>query len=906
MEWKTSGFDGFSKGVLGNGGQNLYISKNGILQRIFLFDVNNDGYPDLLFANSQSMDERPPVFVYNNLPEDTSYAELPSNGTYDATLADLTGSGFLDLIIACQNNGTHSDTTGIIYYNGHEGYSEKYKIELPAPDSVGVCAGDYNGDGKMDLAFISENKLRVFYQYANGFSAANFIDYPISIQSAAAADIDGDGFCDLYFTDKYGNTGVLFGGENGFDIKNLIWIETFGEIKPANNDLSSTAGRRPSYHGWRPSIVNINNTNYLFYAKDGRPVFYTCGADRTLKHAFSFDCGGVVAAAAADFTGNGYSDVAFAVFGGKNEVCDCLVYFGSPSGFSDESILKLPVKGAHNLTAADIDGTCLIVCRSGESAELTVQSPIFKVTEKGAIEITSVMSGDCMGILAGKNTHNDKWQIVVPNHEMNRAQGQENIYVYLGGADGYKPDRKIELQGHSAVLGFICDFNDDGLADIFVGNCFENAPHLDDGSYIYINDGDGFAESNKWILPTVRCHGAAIGDFRKTGYLDIACGGFNNRELRIFHRSEHGYSYENSTRILLGPDGGYTPPRFAFETDIGQYPYEKDDIQYGEPRWLLAADFNNNGWLDLFVSQISGEKCFIFWGGPEGFSKSRMTELLTDGVAAANAADFNGNGYLDLILAGHQSTKKGVIYDSYITIYWGGPEGYKENRKMQLPAHCANSVTAGDYNNNGCLDIYATAYNNGRERDIYSYVYKNVNGGFSVNNMQMLFNHSGCGCISGDFNGDGYTDLAVACHKEYGDHCSRSFIFWGGPDGLSDERKTILPTFGPHGMITVNPGNIKDRSDKEYYVSVIKKIPDGLYVKKIQYEGECTSTSWVECEMRRAEDENGIDTAKWTPIPVDKDISAYDIKGYVQYRLALCAKCGCGTPRISSVTVVYG
>ena len=37
MEWITKGFEGFSKGTMENGGQNLYVSKKGILQRIFQY-----------------------------------------------------------------------------------------------------------------------------------------------------------------------------------------------------------------------------------------------------------------------------------------------------------------------------------------------------------------------------------------------------------------------------------------------------------------------------------------------------------------------------------------------------------------------------------------------------------------------------------------------------------------------------------------------------------------------------------------------------------------------------------------------------------------------------------------------------------------------------------------------------
>lgn len=910
MEWKTAGFDGFSKGTMENGGQNLYVSRQGVLQRIFHYDVNGDGFPDLLFANSQSMFERPPVFVYEDLPGSEAYRTLPSNGTFDGALADLTGDGYDDLVIACQHNGTLADLSAIIYFGGPEGLSEKYKVELPAPGSVGVCAGDFNGDGRMDLAFLSDGKLRVFYQQERGFSAAAFTDYPIAAESAAAADLDGDGCCDLYFKDETGRAGVLFGGPDGFDPQSVAWLDPeFREADEADREIATTAGRKHAYLKWRTSVVHLDGAQYLFYVKDGRPVLYRCGAGRAFTPARSFDCENVVAAAAGDLTGNGFDDLAFAVFTGRDEVCDCLVYLGGEAGFSDEHVVRLPIKGAQNLTVAPLDGNCLIVCRGGESIERTVPSPVFKIDPSGkAREIASVLSGNCMRILAGNTNGADRPQVIVLNHEMNRAQGNENVAIYLGGPDGYSENRRIELPGHSAVEGVMCDFDDNGLVDVLVCNCYEDAPHLDDGSYIYINGESGFSEGRKWPVPTVRGHGAAVGDFRKSGYLDIASGGYNNREIRIFHGGPDGYSLERSTRVVLGPDEGYTPPIIASEKDNEKVESPEEQAlqtSFGQVRWMIAADFNGDGWLDLFVSEIAGEKSFILWGGPDGFSAGRMTALLTDGVAAANVSDLNGNGYPDLILAQHQSTKKGSKYESYITVYWGGPDGYAENRKMQLPASCANSVTVGDYNGNGSFDIYATAYNNGRTRDLLSHLYKGNGGSYSVNDVQYLFSHSSSGCVSGDFNGDGYTDLAVASHKEYGNHVSHSFIYWGGPDGLSEERKTVLPTVGPHGMSSVDPGNIMDRGPKERYTSEIMRLPDGAAVKGIGYEGTCTSTSWVELELRCAPDEAGVERAPWVPAKAGEDLSALGLTGYVQYRAALCAKCACGTPRITAITVTY-
>ncbi len=63
----------------------------------------------MLFANSQSMEERPPIYYYHDPLNLKDYIELPTNGAYDAVMADINGDGFDDLIIACQNNGAHMD-----------------------------------------------------------------------------------------------------------------------------------------------------------------------------------------------------------------------------------------------------------------------------------------------------------------------------------------------------------------------------------------------------------------------------------------------------------------------------------------------------------------------------------------------------------------------------------------------------------------------------------------------------------------------------------------------------------------------------------------------------------------------------------------------------------------------------
>ena len=560
----------------------------------------------------------------------------------------------------------------------------------------------------------------------------------------------------------------------------------------------------------------------------------------------------------------------------------------------------------------------LIICQGGTSILHSTESFIFGYKpDRSQFKIATLHSGDAMRIIAGKTGNKKEKQVVVINHETGRVRGDENVYIYLGDSDGYNSERKIELPGWAAVDGLMYDYNDDGYVDVLISNCSENAPHMDPGSFLYVGGPEGLKKDNRIVIPSVRGHGAAIGDFRKCGYLDIALGGFRNREIRIFRGSKEGYDVNNPKKIVLGPSPeGYSPPISKAEAENALLFSNGDNTvykEYGEVRWLFTADFNGDGWLDLFISEITGSYCYILWGGPDGFDTSRMTKLSADGVASANAADLDGDGYLDLVLSGHMSTGKKNIYESYVTIYWGGPEGFKEHRKTQLPVTCANSTAIGDFNGDGILDIYATAYNNGRCRDIVSYLYYGEKGGiYSIKNCKLLFNHSGSGCVAGDFNGDGYADLAVACHKGFGDHMSESFIFWGGPDGLNDERKTILPTVGPHGMSSVDPGNIMDRSDVEYYYSESFKLPEGITVKKAYWEATLSKKNWVQMQMRHASTDEELEASQWKGIGFSNTIesmqdlsSLFFTGGIIQYRLILGAKCSCGTPRVTSVTIEF-
>ncbi len=935
-KWTKKGFAEFSKGTMGNGGQNLYVSAKGTLQRIFNFDVNGDGYPDLPITNSHSMNEKPNIYIYDEVGQEKPL-ELPSNGSFDAIFVDLYDRGVEDLVVACQHNGVHSDVSSIIYFGSEIGLSEKYKMELRAPNAVGVAAGDFKNCGKKALAFVCGKKLRVFYQDTHGIEASKFEELDIAAVSIASADIDGDGYDDIYvILQGTGEVAVFWGGEDGINPERKT---IFG--KPAALDdsraTSTTAGRNLfRWVPWRCNVVTTKDKVLTFRAEDNYAVFESFGADRQPVEEIRIKCmekplekkrmcdymffgGGAMHATSGDLRGDGSSDIIISVATDFDKIDNTIVLW-EKENYSFEKACLVPIRAAKALSVGKWgnDGkNYLFVSQTTNMHELTIETGIFSFDKDGnATEVRRVPSHEPVRMLSGKSFTDGRYQMAVINHEGENKLGFEEVWIYLGGEDGYNADRKLAFPSCAAVDTFMVDLIDKGTPDVIIMNCAENAPMLSPGPVVYWNSPDGFDTVNNktHFIEGENPHGGTIGDFRKSGYLDIITGSLGTPDIKIFEGGPDGYDFEHPKLLALGPKHKEYMEKFAgvpYEYFITHHEkgafYDPEVKQnYNTTRWLFAADFNGDGWLDLFVSEIVGDRSFIFWGGPDGFSNDRMQEIATDGISAANAADLNGNGYLDLICSCHLS-KKHTFAQEYgkFVIYWGGPDGYQEHRKTELKTACSNALTIHDFNGDGRLDIYGTAYANGRCRDIDSKLYFQTEDGFFHETVfQDIFNHSGCGCLAGDFNGDGFIDLAVASHKAYGNHVCDAYVFWGGEDGINEQRYTKLPCRGPHGMCSVDIGNITDRSNSEYYYSEAYKTEESA--TKVSWVAENGKKTWVKIQLRCADSIEALETAEWSEsFENGADISALNLTGYVQYKLELGAYCGCGTPRVTEVTVDF-
>lgn len=894
QRWVTSGFEGFSEGRFGNAGQNLYVSRAGVLQRIHHFDLDDDGYVDLLVCNSQDHCESPPAYVYDDVLGQVRRTELMADGAVFADLADLNGDGYADLVLCRVYDGIRHDLNAIVYYGSLQGLTDTRHQRLPAPGSTSAAAGDFTGDGRIDLAFTVGGGLRVFYQTELGFEPTRHADLDVACEQLAAADIDGDGCADLLMLGAQGGARILWGGAEGLDPARASQVPADAGVSEVEGELTTSEAEAATAIRPLARVLFLDGLPHLFIPHDTHVTLLPVGADRSFGEALTVGVPLALAADVGDVTGDGHADLVVAARSEhEGEQCSWL-YRGGEGGFSDDRRQALVGSHATDVAVGDLDGDGyddVVICRGHTAESFTSESLVFAGGPDGVADTPlRLTSHDARRVVIGRTSDDPLPQVIFANRAARGATGDVDPVIYHGGPRGFDRERRTDLSGRDAVAAAACDVNDDGFPDLILANCSENAINLDPGSFIFHGGPDGYRYEPDVALDTTRAHGVVCADFNRDGYLDLIIVGFNFPELLIFHGGPDGFDAENPRRITMQIDG----------------------VTYDQPRWIYTADLNNDGWLDLVIPQIAADRSIILWGSPRGFSIDNRQMLSVFHGACVQAADLTGNGYLDLMIGGHAPSRDGP-HDSFVYVYWNGPHGLREDRRMLLPSYGVNALAVADLDGDGALDLVVCNYHSGTQRDIDSYVYRGQEDGtFSRADVARLPCHSASGAVAADFDDDGTVDLFIANHKMFKDHVGRSFVWWNDGTGLSRDNVTELPTKGPHGTYVVDAGNQADRGHEEYYVSAPFRLPAGATVSRVSWEAEVPDRTWVKAQLRFAGSEERLRQAPWRGPGEDawfnngEGVEGLAQDRWVQYRLALGARWGCRTPQVTGVTVEYG
>lgn len=168
------------------------------------------------------------------------------------------------------------------------------------------------------------------------------------------------------------------------------------------------------------------------------------------------------------------------------------------------------------------------------------------------------------------------------------------------------------------------------------------------------------------------------------------------------------------------------------------------------PNGIVAADFNNDGILDLVT--VNANKTLSFYKGLGGGKyASPVSQPLPNGGTQVVAADFSRHGTPDL-----------AIVSGNITIMIGNNDGtFKQGQTID--AHgTAQSITLADFNGDHLPDIAASICP--ASGPCVSKVYLGQGNGTFAWTTTMP--DGGGQIVSGDFNADGHQDVAVIAGNE--------------------------------------------------------------------------------------------------------------------------------------------
>ena len=369
--------------------------------------------------------------------------------------------------------------------------------------------------------------------------------------------------------------------------------------------------------------------------------------------------------------------------------------------------------------------------------------------------------------------------------------------------------------GMGVVAG---DYDSDGDADLFVTNLGPNKLLRNDGTghFTDVTDeaipaGDGWSTAAVFL----DLDRDSDLDLFVTDYLHWSTATFQDcytLEVQTYCLPSHNNAASDSLYLNNG-DGSFTDISAAAGLDAG----------FGNGLGAVAADFNGDGWSDIFVANDGMVNQLWLNNGDRTFTESASAwscAMDDHGVTKAGmgivTADQDFDGDFDVLVVNIQSQTDSFFRNE-------GTYFSDATSRIGLSAHSRRYTRFGvlleDFNNDGFLDLYEAngkVYHGPEDQgeDVFAepntlymgttaYGFKLMPDPLSQNRLV----HTSRGAAVGDINGDGKLDIVVANRD------ARPYLLINRTDSTNNWiRFRLIDEDGKDSLGSELSGNLRERS----------------------------------------------------------------------------------------------
>ena len=491
--------------------------------------------------------------------------------------SDFTGDGRTDLAVTGHYNNTVTNTdvgeVSVLVGNGDGTFQPavQYATALSVPSAI--VAGDFTGDGRIDLAvagyyfnpvtYASVGEISVLLGNGDGtfrppVTYALAQSFPSAI---VAADLTGNGRVDLAVVGPnslgYDNTGelsVLLGNGDGTFQPAVQYAMTGSYVTAmVAGDFTGDGRTDLAVTGYYDNTV----TNTVV----GEVSVLVGNGDGTFQPAVQYGVGespfGIVA---GDFNGDGHVDLAVA------SGVEVSVLLGNGDGTFQTQVTYAVGSSPGGLVAGDFNGDRKLDLAVVNRGSNDVSVLLGNGDGTFQPQVTYAMGPGPESIVAGDFNGDGRLDLAT-------MHDNGTVSVLLDNGDGTfqplsRPTNAVGLSPAAIVAG---DFNADGKLDLAVVNSVSN-----DVS-VLLGNGDGTFQPQVTYAVGLGPSAIVAGDLNGDGRTDLAVTGYDP------------LTNAGEVSILLGNGDGTFQPQVSYTVGAGAGA-------------IVAGDFNGDGRTDLAVT----------------------------------------------------------------------------------------------------------------------------------------------------------------------------------------------------------------------------------------------------------------------------------------------------------------